>query len=58
MNQFRDPQNQEEEIIQRLANIALGFESNESVIQVQHKYVNFQKVSLGDKIRSLYEFIV
>ena len=33
-------------------------ESAENNVQVQHKYVNFQKVSLGQKIRCLYDFIL
>ena len=58
MQRFRDPQNQKEEIVQRLANMASCFKPDENVIQVQHKFVDFQKVSLGQKIRNLYEFIV
>ena len=30
----------------------------ENHIQVQHKYVDFQKVSLGQKIRDIYDFIL
>ena len=30
----------------------------ENHIQVQHKYVDFQKVSLGQKIRDIYDYIL
>ena len=38
--------------------MASGFKPDENVIQVQHKFVDFQKVSLGQKIRNLYQFII
>lgn len=33
-------------------------DSAENKTQVLHKYLNFQKVTLGQKIRNLYEFIL
>lgn len=57
MNKFRDPQNQNEEIVHRLANIAADFSQEDIKIEVRHQCVDFQKVTLGEKIRQIYMFI-
>lgn len=58
MNQFRDPLNHYDEIVHRLANIASKFTPEDDKVEVRHKVVDFQKVSLGEKIRHLHEFIL
>ena len=58
MQKFRDPQNQKEEIIQRIAKMVPSENSDENKTQILHKYIDFQLVTLGQKIRNIYEFIV
>ena len=58
MQKFRDPQNNIEEIVHRLANIASGFGDKGKKFEVKHQVVDFQKVTLGEKIRNIYEFVL
>lgn len=47
MENFRDDQNQQEEIVQRLINIKNNQTDSENMIEVKHKYIDFQNIEFG-----------
>lgn len=49
--------NNEEEIVNRLLSINDSQSDNKSRIEVKHKFIDFQQVQLGEKIKKLNEFI-
>ena len=47
-----------EEIVYRLYNKADEFKEDDDKVEVRHKVVDFQRVSLGEKIRQIYATIL
>lgn len=57
IQEFRDTTNREEEIVNRIVNIYDSQTENKARIEVKHKFIDFQSIQLGEKIRKLNDYI-